>query len=55
MPEQTWTDQQFNQMSWHDNHVHGFRLVAGTDGSGELILELDHIVEWIREGDHHSL
>jgi hypothetical protein len=34
-------------MSWHDNHVHGFRIVEGADGAGELILDLDYIVEWL--------
>jgi len=47
MAEQLWTDQQFDQMSWHDNHVHGLRLVEGAHGLGELVLELDYILEWI--------
>lgn len=47
MPEQLWTDQQFEEMSWHDNHVHALRIVAGAYGSGELILDLDYILDWI--------
>ena len=34
-------------MSWHDNHVHALRVVAGKHGAGELILDLDYILEWI--------
>jgi hypothetical protein len=34
-------------MSWHDNHVHGLRIVETGNGAGDLILDVDHIVEWI--------
>lgn len=47
MTEQVWTDAQFEEMSWHDNYVHGFRIVEGRYGSGELILDIDYILEWI--------
>ena len=47
MPDQVWTDEQFDEMSWHDNCVHGLRVVEGTRGAGELILDLDYILEWI--------
>ena len=47
MAPQVWTDAQFSEMSWHDNHVHGLRLVETGDGGGDLILDIDHIVEWI--------
>ena len=43
-----WTAQQFEQMSWHDNHVHALRIVEGEHGSGELILDLDYILEWLK-------
>jgi hypothetical protein len=36
-------------MSWHDNYVHGLRILAGEHGNGELWLDLDHILEWIKE------
>lgn len=51
MPEQRWTEQQFEEMSWHDNHVHALRIVEGTHGSGELVLDLDYILEWIKSAD----
>lgn len=53
MAERVWTDQQFDDMSWHDNHVHALRFMEGEDGSGDLILDLDHIVEWI-DGENDS-
>ena len=37
-------------MSWHDNHVHSLRMVEGELG-GTLILDLDYILEWLREGE----
>ena len=46
----TWTDAQFDEMSWHDNHVHALRIVEVADGAGDLILDVDHIVEWIKNG-----
>ena len=48
MESQVWTDAQFDEMSWHDNHVHAFRIVETSDGAGDLILDVDHIVEWIK-------
>ena len=40
-------------MSWHDNHVHGIRIVEGENGTGELVLDLDYILEWIPPVDKH--
>jgi hypothetical protein len=46
------SNEEFDEMNWHDNVVHGFQLVEGADGySGELILDIDHIVEWIKSAD----
>jgi hypothetical protein len=42
-----WTDADFDQMSWHDNHVHGLQIRSGEDGLGEVILDLDYILEWL--------
>jgi hypothetical protein len=47
MPEYHWTDAQFDDLSWHDNHVHALRIVEGAYGAGELVLDLDYILEWI--------
>jgi hypothetical protein len=43
-----WTEALFEEMSWHDNHVHALRIVEGEHGSGDLILDLDYILEWIQ-------
>ncbi len=51
MSAMKWTNEQFSDMSWHDNHVHGFRVVEGPYGAGELILDLDYILEWLCEPD----
>lgn len=38
----------FEDFSWHDNAIHGFRIVEGADGcSGQLDLDIDFIVDWI--------
>ncbi|MDZ4076523.1 MAG: hypothetical protein U1E04_17440 [Hylemonella sp.] len=38
----------FEGNRWHDNAIHGFRMVEGADGcSGELVLDIDFIVEWL--------
>jgi hypothetical protein len=51
MSAHVWTDEQFDQMSWHDNHVHAIRIVEGEHGSGDLVLDIDHIVEWLDAPD----
>jgi hypothetical protein len=45
--KRAWTEADFPDLSWHDNSVHAFRVVEGEHGTGELVLDLDHIVEWI--------
>lgn len=43
-----WTHIDFEEMSWHDNHVHGFSLVEGEHGSGTVSFDIDYILEWIK-------
>ena len=43
-----WSEAQFDEMSWHDNYVHGIQFVGGQHGSGELVLDIDYIVEWLQ-------
>lgn len=43
-----WTETQFAEMSWHDNHVHAMRIVEGAHGSGDLVLDIDYILEWLK-------
>lgn len=42
-----WTDQDFEKLSWHDNYIHGITLVAGEHGAGELVIDIDYILEWM--------
>jgi hypothetical protein len=51
MTELRWTHEQFDEMSWHDNHVHGLRILEGAHGAGELLLDLDYILEWLKGPD----
>ena len=48
----TWTTDDFDDLSWHDCHVHGFRLgqVNPERGTAELEFDLDFIVEWLERG-----
>lgn len=40
--------ERFEDYNWHDNAIHGLRIVEGEDGcSGELVLDIDFIVEWL--------
>jgi hypothetical protein len=43
-----WDTNNFDEMSWHDVHVHGFRIVQNdpTNGTAELMLDIDYILEW---------
>ena len=43
-----WTEADFDQLCWHDNAVHALRIVEGDYGAGELLLDIDYIVEWQR-------
>ena len=47
----TWTEHDYDSMSWHDATVHAIRLVEGEHGSGQLWFDLDYIVEWICVGN----
>lgn len=49
MPGRHWSTADFEQMSWHDCHVHGLRVIEGEHGAGELEFDLDYIVEWHSE------
>lgn len=50
-----YTESEFDQLSWHDDHVYGFDLELGDperdDWTSDLVLDLDHIVEWVRGED----
>lgn len=42
----SWTEQDFEQISWHDNYVHAMRIIEGEHGSGQFILDIDYILRW---------
>ena len=41
-------------MSWHDCHVHAFRIVEGEHGTGELEFDLDYILQWTPQQEKFS-
>ncbi len=45
----------FDSWSWHDNLVYGLRIDVGdparNDWHHDLVLDIDHIVEWVRGTD----
>jgi len=50
----TWTELDFDQLSWHDNAVHGLQIIEGQHGCGDIVLDLDYILEWQgRDGRFH--
>ncbi|MPZ97787.1 MAG: hypothetical protein GEU80_00380 [Dehalococcoidia bacterium] len=48
-------ERDFETLSWHDDSVYGLRLRVGDpeagDWTSDLVLDLDHIVEWVRAPD----
>jgi hypothetical protein len=49
-----WTTADFEAMSWHDVHVHGFRFdrFNESNGSADLVLDIDYILKWERSGEN---
>lgn len=47
----SWTTADYEDLCWHDCHVHGFHLGEIHDewGTAELVLDIDFIVEWLTE------
>lgn len=41
-----WSTEDFDSLGWHDVSVHALRIEEGEDGSGELVLDIDYILEW---------
>lgn len=46
-----WTNEDYENLSWHDVHVYGFRLGSFDDqnGTADLILDIDYILRWERK------
>ena len=53
--QQRVSDADFARLSWHDDTVYGLRFEVGDiargDWRSELMLDLDHIVEWLCGSD----
>jgi hypothetical protein len=51
-----WTNEDFESLSWHDVHVHGFRFEAfdENEGCADLVLDIDYILKWDKSGDAFS-
>lgn len=41
----------YSPNAWHDNHIHGFSIREGEYGAGSLVLDIDHITEWLPPKD----
>ena len=48
---QSWTEADFDDMSWHDCHVHGLAIRGKGNGCADLILDLDYLTEWSHAED----
>jgi hypothetical protein len=46
-----WSNKDFEALSWHDVHVHGFRLERCNEeeGSADLVMDIDYILDWREE------
>ena len=42
-----WTEEDFDQMGWHDDFVHAMAYQRDGAGQGELLLDLDYAVKWV--------
>jgi len=51
----TWTEADFEQLSWHDCHVWGIEFRVGApaenDWTSDLAFDIDYIVEWVSGSD----
>jgi hypothetical protein len=47
-----WTSDDYEMLSWHDVHVHGFRLenFKQDNGSADLVLDIDYVLKWDKRG-----
>jgi hypothetical protein len=42
-----WTTSDFDETSWHDCSIYGFKLEQREHGTAELDFDIDFIVEWL--------
>lgn len=46
MAVQTWTEVDFDRLSWHDCHVHAWAIAAAEHGQATLTFDIDFITAW---------
>ena len=48
-----WNINDFEQMSWHDVHVYGFKLenFITDEGTSDLVFDIDYILKWEKSND----
>jgi hypothetical protein len=51
-----WATEHFDQLSWHDVHVHGFAMAAfnAQNGTCDLLLDIDYILRWDKKDNGYS-
>lgn len=50
--QKTWTEQDFDSLSWHDNEVHGIRWCSPSEEFRfDVVLEIEHILKWVKQPD----
>lgn len=50
--QKTWTEQDFDSLSWHDNEVHGIRWCnPNEEYRFDVVLDIDHILKWVKQPD----
>ncbi len=51
MRDRVLTDAEFDRLSWHDNVIYGMAFETAdpeaNDWTSDLVLDIDHIVEWL--------
>jgi hypothetical protein len=48
---QSWTEQEFEELCWHDCHVHAWGITKAAHGQATLTLDIDFITAWEQPGD----
>ena len=50
-----WKTQDFDTLSWHDIHVHGFRFASfdEEEGAADIVFDIDYILKWGKFGDKY--
>ena len=48
---QSWTEADFDDLSWHDCRVHAWAIRGNGNGCGDLLLDVDFLTEWAHAAD----